>query len=335
MDHPSELINPFGYPCLRPMCSLATAEQQMGQLPTERTRTSRSFQSYGVDYAGSVLLCTTKGRGHKTIEGYICLFVCLSFKAVHIETVSDLTPSSFLAAFRRFTSQRGHCQLLLSNNGTNFRGAAKELRSMFRAASTFYQECIASLANDGTDSTYIPPGAPHFGGIWEAGVKSVKFHLRRVIGEHKLTFEEITTLLAQIEACLNSRPLYALSNSPTDLTALTPGQSINRRTVDEPTGILPQGCQRELLVIPLGTNLCHARLFLAEMVHTRLPDCRRNSMLTACGGDRLDRRRIAHTKAIGPIQPIPTTCCKHVVAFAIWQPWVHRVHPSAEKTENS
>lgn len=93
---------------------------------------------------------------------------------------------------------------------------------MFQAASDFYSECAASLANDGTKWAFIPPGAPHFGGLWEAGVKAVKHHLRRVIGEACLTFEELPTLLIQIEACLNSRPLYALSNDPTDLTALTP-----------------------------------------------------------------------------------------------------------------
>ncbi|XP_011860279.1 PREDICTED: uncharacterized protein LOC105557609 [Vollenhovia emeryi] len=199
------------------------AEQQMGHLPPERTRPSRPFWSSGVDYAGPLPLRTWKGRGHKSVKGYVCLFVCLSTKAVHLEAVSDLSSGSFLAAFRRFISRRGRCQRLISDNGTNFRGAAGELRAMFRAASTFYTECAASLANDGTEWAFIPPGAPHFGGLWEAGVKSVKYHLRRVIGDACLTFEELTTLLAQIEACLNSRPLYAISSSPSDLAALTPG----------------------------------------------------------------------------------------------------------------
>lgn len=94
---------------------------------------------------------------------------------------------------------------------------------MFRAASDFYKESVTSLANDGTNWSFIPPGAPHFGGLWEAGVKSVKYHLRWIIGDHKLSYEELATVLTQVEACLNSRPLYALSNDPYDLTALTPG----------------------------------------------------------------------------------------------------------------
>ncbi|XP_071573006.1 uncharacterized protein [Temnothorax nylanderi] len=208
----------------------------MGQLPAERARPSRPFQSAGVDYAGPVSLRTTKGRGHKAVKGYICLFVCLSSKAIHLEAVSDLSSASFLAAFRQFIARRSHCRLLLSDNGTNFRGAAKELRANFRAASSFYNTCAASLGNQGTEWSFIPPGAPHFGGLWEAGVKAVKYHLRRILGDHTLTYEEMATLLSQVEACLNSRPLYALSNDPSDLSALTPGHML----IGEPLVNVPE-----------------------------------------------------------------------------------------------
>lgn len=220
----NSLIRSVIHACLR--CARfrgVAAAQQMGHLPAERTRPSRPFLIAGVDYAGPVPLRTSKGRGHKSIKGYICLFVCLSSKAVHLEAVSDLSSASFLAAFKRFISRRGHCQRLVSDNGTNFRGAARELRAMFNAASEFYKESAASLAGDGTDWAFIPPSAPHFGGLWEAGVKSVKYHLRRVVGDACLTYEEMSTLLAQVEACLNSRPLHALSGDPSDLAALTPG----------------------------------------------------------------------------------------------------------------
>ncbi|KMQ88133.1 hypothetical protein RF55_12431 [Lasius niger] len=79
------------------------------------------------------------------------------------------------------------------------------------------------MANNRTQWPFNPPAASHFGGLWEAVVKSAKHHLRRVIGNATLTFEEMTTLLTQIEACLNSRPLSPLTDDPEDLTALTPG----------------------------------------------------------------------------------------------------------------
>ena len=65
------------------------------------------------------------------------------------------------------------------------------------------QELENLLVDEGTSWVFNPPGSPHFGGLWEAAVKSVKHHLRRVLGNHKLTFEELYTLIKQIEACLN------------------------------------------------------------------------------------------------------------------------------------
>ena len=70
---------------------------------------------------------------------------------------------------------------------------------------------------------FIPPRSPHFGGIWESAVKAVKYHLRRVVGNASLTYEEFNTIIVQVEACLNSRPLSPLSADPDDLNPLTPG----------------------------------------------------------------------------------------------------------------
>ncbi|XP_039311325.1 uncharacterized protein LOC120359084 [Solenopsis invicta] len=223
-------------------CRAETAQQRMGQLPPERVRPSRPFASAGVDYAGPLRIRAHKGRGNISSKGYICLFVCLATRAVHLESVSDLSASAFIAAFRRFTARRGRCRLLLSDNATNFRGADAELRARFRAASEFYKEAGEVLANDGTEWRFIPPQAPHFGGLWEAGVRSVKHHLRRVIGDHALTYEETATLLCQIEACLNSRPLSPLSTDAADLVALTPGHFL----VGEALGNIPEVPESDL-----------------------------------------------------------------------------------------
>ncbi|CAG7732770.1 unnamed protein product [Allacma fusca] len=67
------------------------------------------------------------------------------------------------------------------------------------------------------------PASPHFGGIYEDGIHSVKYHLQRIMGNVTFNYEDMHTVTSQIEACLNSRPLTQLSSDPNDLTALTPG----------------------------------------------------------------------------------------------------------------
>lgn len=110
---------------------------------------------------------------------------------------------------------------MYSDNGTTFVDAEKELKLAYQAAirDPNFQN---KTAGDNVSWNFIPPSAPHFGGIWEAGVRSVK-HLRRILGEHTLSFEEFTTLLCQIGACLNSWPIARLSDSLDDYETLTPG----------------------------------------------------------------------------------------------------------------
>ncbi|XP_045783685.1 uncharacterized protein LOC123879835 [Maniola jurtina] len=97
--------------------------------------------------------------------------------------------------------------------------AAKELQQL----NQIQRDVAEYLATNGAEWHFIPPHAPNFGGLWEAGVKATKFHLKRAIGESTLTFEEMCTLLSQIEACLNSRPISIDSSDPSDPRPLTPG----------------------------------------------------------------------------------------------------------------
>ena len=91
------------------------------------------------------------------------------------------------------------------------------------------------MATEGCTWNFIPPHGPHFGGLWEAAVKSMKYHLRRTLGSRVATYEELSTLLTEIEACLNSRPLCALSDDPFNPTYLSPGHFL----IGEPLTQLP------------------------------------------------------------------------------------------------
>ncbi|XP_038210263.1 uncharacterized protein LOC119831089 [Zerene cesonia] len=196
----------------------------MGQLPSCRVTPARPFRNCGVDFAGPVNIRTAKGRGHHSYKGYICVFVCMVTKAIHLEAISDLSAQGFIAGFKRLVARRGSVANMWSDNGTNFVGAAKELRHLVAIEqSSAAVEIREWIGNQGTNWHFIPPHAPNFGGLWEAGVKSTKNHLRRVIGDSTLTYEEMSTVLAQIEACLNSRPLSLIPDNHNDPMPLTLG----------------------------------------------------------------------------------------------------------------
>lgn len=150
------------------------------------------------------------------------MFVCLATKAYHLELAPDLTTESFLNAFKRFVSRRGLCSSLFSDNATNFRGANNELISINKLLSK--DNKFQKFLSDHTIQwKFIPAKSPHMGGIWEAGVRAVKCHLLRITKNFNFTFDEFYTLLTQVEAVLNSRPLMPLSDSIDDFQPLTPG----------------------------------------------------------------------------------------------------------------
>lgn len=194
----------------------------MGDLPAERCTPARPFCHTGVDYAGPIRYRSAKGRGHTTQKAWIAVFVCLSTKAMHLDIVTDYSSKAFLAAFDRFVSRRGLPSTMWSDNGTTFHGADHELHESFRSV-MHSNEVLSKCAVDGVNWKFIPPNAPHFGGLWEAGVKSVKGHLGRMLSDFAPTYEELYTMLCCIEACLNSRPLAPLRDDPESLDALTPG----------------------------------------------------------------------------------------------------------------
>ncbi|XP_043474379.1 uncharacterized protein LOC122506330 [Leptopilina heterotoma] len=222
------------------------AQQLMGQLPLSRIKPSRPFLNTGVDYAGPISIKAWKGRGAKSEKGWICIFVCYSTSAIHLELVTDYSTHGFISAFRRFTGQRGICHTLYSDCGKNFEGADNELKRLFKAGTQPCNELSHLLTNDGTTWKFNPPAASHMGGKWEAGVKSVKYHLRRTIGETKLSYEEFTTLLVQIEAVLNSRPLEQLSDDPEDFSTLTPGHFL----IGDSLTIIPEPSLTQLNISP-------------------------------------------------------------------------------------
>ena len=102
---------------------------------------------------------------------YITVFICMATKAIRLELVSDLTSEAFIAALKCFVARRGLIDHLYSDNGSNFVGANRELNAFFKSEE-FLRQVRSYTAKTQFHWHFIPLNSPHFGGLWEAGVKS-------------------------------------------------------------------------------------------------------------------------------------------------------------------
>ena len=199
--------------------------QTMAPLPAFRVSEAPAFSTVGIDHAGP-LYCSD--REHKC---YFLLFTCPVVRAVHLELVDSLSSATTLLALRRFSARRGLPSVIISDNAKGFVGAKK----------------ILCRTADAPEWRFIVPRAPWWGGFWERLVGTVKSALKKALGRSCLTRAELETLLHEIEAMINDRPLTFLGDDASLPQPLTPSHFLVGRRLMSPVssaahtdGVQPQ-----------------------------------------------------------------------------------------------
>ena len=186
-------------------------------LPSFRVSDDLAFSKVGVDFAGPLYVKNIYQSNGEMYKCYITLFTCASTRAVHLELAPDLSANSFLRVLKRFFGKRGLPTLFISDNGKTFKDAK-----------------VKKLTSDrNIDWKFNVPTASWWGGFFEICVKLVKRCLKKVLGNAKLGYEELESVLIETEGVLNSRPLTyvydELSEAP-----LTPSHLVvGRRLLDQ------------------------------------------------------------------------------------------------------
>nr|XP_018906989.1 PREDICTED: uncharacterized protein LOC109036989 [Bemisia tabaci] len=194
----------------------------MGNLPQERVTPARPFTVTGLDHCGPFKVRLQPNKKAVNLL-YIVVFICFATKAVHLEITFNLTTYSFLIALKRFVSRRGIPLTIYSDQAKTFIGARNNLRQPLLFENNLPAEILNYLQEKQVEWKFIPRYSPNFGGLWESCVKSFKHHFSKTVTTNVLHFEEFSTILDKIEAILNSRPLWPMSNDPNYLSPLTPG----------------------------------------------------------------------------------------------------------------
>jgi hypothetical protein len=204
----------------------------MADLPEDRLISDQPpFTYVGIDYFGPFhVRC-----GRSLLKRYGAIFTCLTIRAVHIEVSHSLDTDSFLLALRRSLARRGQVKEIRSDNGTNLTSGEKELR---KAVGNWNQAKILDhLLQRNIKWLFNPPYGSHHGGIWERCIRTARNILRALSKEQVVDDESLHTLMCEVEAIMNGRPITKVSDDARDPNALTP----NHLLLAQSNPIFPPG----------------------------------------------------------------------------------------------
>ena len=186
-------------------------------LPCFRVSEDSAFTNVGVDFAGPLFVRDIYDKSKKMHKCYIALFTCANTRALHLELVPSLKADPFIRALKRFMSRRGITKLIISDNGTTFLDSKVQ---------TYVQNLNITWK-------FNVPTASWWGGWWEICVKLTKLCLRKTLGKAKVTYEELNTVLIEVEGILNSRPLTYVSEEFSEPPITPSCLVIGKRILDQ------------------------------------------------------------------------------------------------------
>ena len=255
-------------------------------LPACRVSEDPPFSNTGIDFAGPLYV-----KNNSKQKTYICLYTCASTRAVHLELTEDLSVRTFLLAFRRFTSRRGLPQRLLSDNAKTFKSAAKEVKLIERS-----EEVQRYLSTKGVTWQFIIERAPWQGGFWERLIQSTKRCLKKILGRTSLTFEEMRTILVEVEATLNNRPLTYIYDDEDGISyPLTPSQLIYGRQINTSPN------DRQFEIVSTQQSLTRKAKYQKRILSQFVKRWKREYLLSIREGSRVVNGREGQHVAVGDI----------------------------------
>ena len=194
----------------------------------------------GVGYAGPLHVRPDHPLGAKSDQKvWVCLYTCCTTQAIHVDVVLNLSCSSFIRSFRRFTAHRGTPHRMISDNGSTFTSAAKAIRSIVtdKTVSEY-------MLGRSVEWCFNVEKAPWWGGIFERMIGLTKRCLHKTIGRSKFTYDELMTAVTEVESILNSRPLTIITSNDLE-EPLTPSHLlVGRRLINIPDEL----CYRKMAV---------------------------------------------------------------------------------------
>ena len=200
-----------------PICNRYQARpfsQDMAPLPADRVQATRAFSTTGIDFFGP-LATTTCAETHGV------MFTCAASRAVHLELVRDLKTTTFWRALRRFIARRGLPACIISDNATTFVKSGKDCEKLKKLLNS---RDVDHQVHLDIHWDHIAPRAPWWGGFYERMIGSVKQLLKKHLHRSVVTLDELATILTEIEAILNDRPLNYFPEQDLSYTLISPSR---------------------------------------------------------------------------------------------------------------